>query len=197
MSVELKRICIFCGANTGKNPAYAAAARALGAMFAERGIGLVYGAGNVGMMGVAADAALAGGGEVIGVIPRLLVEKEVAHTGLTRIEVVETMHERKRLMYELSDAFIALPGGMGTLDELFETLTWIQLGLHAKPCGLLNVDGYYDPLLTMLDRATGEGFIGEAQRGILAEAGTTGDLLGRLAEFEDPGMRTWIREEDL
>src|SRR4051812_49148308 len=150
------RVCVFCGSNPGARPEYAAAARAVGRALAERGRGLVYGGGNVGLMGVCADAALAAGGEVIGVIPDALQTAEVAHGGLTRLHVVRTMHERKALMADLSDAFAALPGGFGTLDELFEILTWAQLGIHAKPVAILNVAGFFDPLLAMLDHQTAE-----------------------------------------
>lgn len=155
----MKRVCIFCGANTGSRPAFVAAARDMGATLAQRRQGVVYGGGNVGLMGAVADAALAAGGEVIGVIPKTLVERELAHEGVSALHVVGSMHERKALMADLSDGFIAMPGGFGTLDEFFEVLTWAQLGLHGKPCGLLNVDGYFDHLLRFLDRAVADGLL--------------------------------------
>lgn len=155
----MKRIAVYCGSNKGARPAYAAAAENLGTQLAQRGIELVYGGGCVGLMGILADAALKNGGHVIGVIPEKLVLKEVVHEKLPDLRVVKTMHERKALMAELSDAFIALPGGMGTLEELFEILAWAQLRFHQKPCGLLNVEKFYDPLLSFLDHAVSERFI--------------------------------------
>jgi len=160
----MRSICVFCGASPGNDPAYAAAAGDLGRELATRSIELVTGGGKVGLMGVVADAALGAGGRVTGVIPRSLEEREVAHRGLTTLHVVETLHERKALMHESSDAFIALPGGFGTLDELFETITWAQLGLHAKPIGLVNVSGYFDDLLAFVDGATVQGFVSEVNR---------------------------------
>lgn len=152
-------LCVFCGANTGSRPEYANAARATGTLLAQRGIRLIYGAGNVGLMGILADSCLAAGGQVIGVIPESLVRHEVAHLGLTELRVVRSMHERKAMMADLSDAFIALPGGLGTFEELFEVWTWAQLGLHAKPLGLLNVAGYFDPLLAMVRHGLEEAFL--------------------------------------
>src|SRR2546421_2418842 len=154
----MRRVCVFCGSRTGTAPVYAEEARRLGAALCRRGLGLVYGAGNIGLMGVLADAVLAHGGEVIGVIPRALVDKELAHAGLTQLHIVETMHQRKALMEQLADAFVALPGGYGTGDELFEILTWAQLHIHAKPIGLLNVAGYFDALLAWLNHTVAEGF---------------------------------------
>ncbi|MBP1205150.1 uncharacterized protein (TIGR00730 family) [Duganella sp. 1411] len=154
-----KTICVYCGANAGVTPAYAEAARALGRALADQNLALVYGGGKVGLMGVIADAVLAAGGEVTGVIPTALVEREVGHMGLTRQFIVKDMHERKAMMASLSDGFIAMPGGMGTLEELFEMLTWSQLGIHAKPIGLLNVDGFYDGLIDFIAHASGQGFI--------------------------------------
>jgi uncharacterized protein (TIGR00730 family) len=156
---SLKRVCVYCGSRDGSRPAYVQAARDLGAALAGRGIGLVYGGGRIGLMGAVADAVLAAGGSVTGVIPRALVSKEVAHLDLKDLRIVGSMHERKALMAELSDAFIALPGGMGTLEELFEILAWAQLRFHQKPCGLLNVEKFYDPLLSFLDHAVSERFI--------------------------------------
>ena len=155
----LRRICVFAGSSPGANPAYAEAARALGRELAGRGLGVVYGGGNVGLMGELADSAMAAGGEVIGVIPEGLLSREVGHRGLTELRVVDTMHQRKALMYQLSDAVIAMPGGIGTFDELFESLTWNQLGIHCIPCGALNVAGYYDPLAAMMQRAGEKGFL--------------------------------------
>lgn len=178
----MKRIGVFCGSRAGHQPLYAEAARALGRTLAERGIGLVFGGGNVGMMGAVADGALGGCGEVIGVIPRRLVDRELAHAGVTRLEVVETMHERKARMAELSAAFIALPGGLGTLDELFEQLTWAQLGIHAKPCGLLNLGGYFDDLVRMLDHFVASGFLSAGNRALLVVERDVAGLLRRLEE---------------
>ena len=155
----MKSVCVYCGSSIGARPVYAQRAAALGTRLADEGLALVYGGGNVGLMGVVADAALAAGGEVIGVIPEQLVGWEVAHEGLTRLEIVATMHERKARMFDLSDAFVALPGGFGTLDEMFEMLTWRQLGLGDKPCAFLDVDGYFAPLMAMLDRMLQEGFL--------------------------------------
>jgi len=160
----MKSVCVYCGSSIGARPAYAQQAAALGTRLANEGLALVYGGGNVGLMGIVADAALAAGGEVIGVIPEQLVGWEVAHQGLTRLEIVATMHERKARMFDLSDAFVALPGGFGTLDEMFEMLTWRQLGLGDKPCAFLDVDGYFVPLMAMLDRMLAEGFLREEHR---------------------------------
>ena len=148
----MKRLCVFCGSSVGVKPAYAEAAAAFGTLLATRGIVLVYGGGNVGLMGVIADAALAAGGEVIGVIPRALADREIAHTGVSELRVVDSMHTRKAMMADLSDAFVAMPGGVGTFEEFFEAITWTQLGLHRKACGLLNVNGFYTPLAAFIDR---------------------------------------------
>ena len=172
----MKRVCVFCGASTGVREEYGDAARKLAAALARRGLGLVYGGGKVGLMGLLADSMLQAGGEVIGVIPQHLVAKEVAHRGVTELHIVDTMHQRKAMMNELSDAFIALPGGYGTLEEFFEILTWSQLGIHCKPSGLLNVSGYYDNLLAMLDHAVVEGFLLPANRKLVI-ADTDADLL--------------------
>jgi len=161
---RVKAICVYCGSSIGRDPAYAARAAQLGERIARERLALVYGGGDVGLMGVVADAVLAADGEVIGVIPEQLVGWEVAHRGLTRLEIVATMHERKARMFDLSDAFVALPGGFGTLDEMFEMLTWRQLGLGDKPCAFLDVDGYYAPLMAMLDRMLAEGFLREEHR---------------------------------
>ena len=163
----LHRVCVFCGSSLGILTDYARAADNMGRLLAQRGIELVYGGGNVGLMGVVADACLGEGGRVVGVMPRALVEKELAHRGLAELHVVESMHERKALMADLSDAFVALPGGYGTWDEFCEVLTWSQLGIQRKPCALLNVSGYYDPFLAMADRAKDEGFLREVHRELL------------------------------
>jgi uncharacterized protein (TIGR00730 family) len=174
------RLCVFCGSSGGGPAVYAGTARALGAALAAGGVGLVYGGGHVGLMGVLADAVLAAGGTAVGVIPQGLVDRELAHTGLTELHVVATMHERKALMAELSDAFAALPGGCGTADELFEILTWAQLGLHAKPVGLLNVAGFFDPLLAWLDRAVRDGFVRAEHRRLLHVSADVAGLLQLL-----------------
>ena len=184
--VAVRRVCVYAGSNPGSDPAYADAARALASVLAERGIGLVYGGGNVGLMGVLADTALAAGGEVIGVMPQALVDREIGHRGLTELRVVGSMHERKALMAELSDAFVAVPGGIGTLEELIEVYTWSQLGIHDKPCGVLNVRGYYDALAAFLDHAVEEGFLRPQHRAVLSVAADPAELLDRLAAFEPP-----------
>lgn len=187
----MKRICVFCGSNAGARSEYAEAARALAKVLAERKLGIVYGGGNVGLMGVLADAALEHGGEVIGVIPQKLVDKEVAHRGVTELRIVETMHERKALMNDLSDAFLALPGGFGTLDEFFEVLTWSQLGFHGKPCALLNVAGYYDGMLAMLDHAVTERFLRPAHRELVIADTDPLRLLQRLSAFVPAPKGKW------
>ena len=176
----MERVCVFCGASSGRSPAYAEAARVFGAAAAGRGLGIVYGGGRVGLMGALADAALAAGGEVIGVIPQELVDRELAHGGLTELRIVGSLHERKALMAELADAFVALPGGFGTLDELLEQLTWSQLGLHDKPVGLLDVESYWRPLVAVARHATEEGFVREADLAAIAVAGDAESLLDRL-----------------
>ncbi len=178
--VLMRRVCVFCGASAGNDPAYAALARSVGEGLARRGIGIVYGGGRVGLMGVVADAALATGGEVIGVIPRSLVDRELAHPGATEMRIVGTLHERKALMAELSDAFVALPGGLGTLEELAEVVSWAQLGLHTKPIGLLGVRGYWDDLLRWLDGAVAAGFVPPANRDLMVEAADLDELLTRF-----------------
>jgi len=181
----LRRVCVFCGSKAGRRPEYAAAAEAMGAALAAAGIDLVYGGGRVGLMGVVADAVLAAGGEVIGVIPDHMSDREIAHFGLTDLRIVSSMHERKALMYELSDGFAALPGGLGTLEELFEITTWSQLGLHAKPTGLLDVGGFYGPLVGFLDQLVSEGFVSPRHRRLLRVAAEPQALLERLAAFPD------------
>ena len=182
----MKRLCVFCGSSAGVRPGYTEAARSLGDLLGRRGVALVYGGGNVGLMGTIADAALAAGGEVIGVIPHLLARKELAHTGLTDLRIVETMQERKALMADLSDAFLALPGAYGTLDELCEVLTWLQLKLVRKPLGLLNVHGYFDALLRFFAHAVSEGFLRPPHREMLLAADDAESLLGRLEQYQIP-----------
>jgi uncharacterized protein (TIGR00730 family) len=175
---------------------YGEAARALGQMLCKRGIGLVFGGGRVGMMGMLADSVLDGGGEAIGVIPQALVERELAHTGVTDLRVVNSMHERKSLMAELSDAFVALPGGFGTYEEFCEVTTWVQLGLHQKPCGLLNVAGFYDPLLALFDQAALEGFILPQHREIVIVDSDPAAILDRLTAFSAPRQERWIEANE-
>lgn len=179
-----KRICVFTGSRRGGRAEYAESAKELGRALVERGVGLVYGGGNVGLMNVIANSVLELGGHVTGVIPDSLVSKEVAHRGLTDLRVVGSMHERKAMMAELADGFIALPGGIGTLEEFFEVLSWAQLGLHEKPCGLLNVGGYYDPLIGFLDRAQSEDFIRPRHRALLIVESAPNKLLDRFEEFQ-------------
>jgi uncharacterized protein (TIGR00730 family) len=179
----MKRVCVFCGANAGTRAEYGLAAQGLAGVLARRGLGLVYGGGNVGLMGTLADSMLQAGGEVIGVIPQHLVAKEVAHRGVTKLHIVDTMHQRKAMMNEMSDAFIALPGGFGTLEEFFEILTWSQLGILRKPSGLLNVSGYYDDLLAMMDHAVAEGFLLPANRKLVIADTDADVLVQRLASL--------------
>jgi len=176
----MRRICVFCGSSPGNDPAYAALAHSVGEGLARRGIGVVYGGGRVGLMGVVADSALDAGGEVIGVIPQDMVDRELAHSGATEMRIVGTLHERKAVMAELSDAFIALPGGLGTLEELAEVISWAQLGLHAKPIGLLGVGGYWADLLRWLDGAVAAGFVAPANRRLILEAASFDELLARF-----------------
>jgi uncharacterized protein (TIGR00730 family) len=193
----VRRLCVFCGSNVGARTAYADAARALGAALARRGTGLVYGGGSVGLMGITADAALAAGGEVIGVIPRALATREIAHHGLTELRVVETMHERKALMTVLADGFVALPGGLGTLEELLEVVTWAQLGLHAKPIAVLNVAGYFDALLALVERAIAERFLHPGHRDLLLAAADVELLLDLLERARPPVVpRKWLTLEE-
>ena len=193
--MELRRLCVFCGSSLGATPDYADAARALAGELAVRGIGLVYGGAHVGLMGVVADTCRSFGVEVTGVIPAALVEAEVAHTGLDDLRVVGSMHERKALMAELADGFVALPGGFGTLEEFCEVLTWSQLGLHEvpKPCGLLDVAGFFTPLLALFDGAVEQGFIRPQHRGLVLGAGEPGPLLDALSAWEPPPpTRKWV-----
>ena len=194
--MKIKRVCVFCGSSFGIRPAYREAAQRLGKLLAERGIGLVYGGGCVGLMGALADAVLAGGGEAIGVIPDSLMRREVGHRGLTKLHVVNTMHERKKLMADLADAFIALPGGYGTLEELLEAVTWSQLGIQQKPCCLLNVEKYWDGLLAVLDRAVDEGFVRKENAQLVLVAQNPETMLERLLEWTPPAhLEKWLDRE--
>ena len=192
----LRRICVFCGSSSGAGDIYLQSARDVGRLLCERGIELVYGGGKVGLMGALADACLAGGGRVTGVIPQLLVDKEVAHQGLTELHVVQTMHERKAWMADLADAFVALPGGYGTWDELCEVLTWSQIGIQRKASALLNVNGYYDPLLAMADRAVAEGFLRDIHRELLLTDTNPARLLDRLETYVTPVVDKWMGRGD-
>jgi len=192
----MQRICVFCGSSPGLRPAYKQAAQAMGKALVLKGIGLVYGGGNVGLMGVVADSALEAGGEVIGVIPQALVDKEIAHTGLTELRVVGSMHERKALMAELSDAFVALPGGFGTFEEFCEVLTWAQLGLHQKPCGLLNVEGYYDNFIDLCNHGVTEQFIRPQHRALVLEEKEPIPLLDLLAGYKPLLVNKWINRDE-
>lgn len=188
----MKRICVFCGSSSGESPVYLEAATRVGEILAREGLGLVYGGSRVGLMGRLADAMLEHGGEVVGVIPRALVNREVAHGGLSELRIVGSMHERKAVMAELSDAFIALPGGLGTLEELFEVVTWSQLGLHQKPSGVLDVRGYYQPLIAFLDHAVNEGFLASSHRRMIMLEEDPEALVARLREYEAPVVPKWI-----
>lgn len=193
----MKRLCLFCGSNEGRSPLYRETAEELGRTLAARGLGLVFGGGRVGLMGAAADAALAAGGEVIGIIPEAIVDLEVAHEGLSDLRVVPSMHERKQLMHDLSDGFVTLPGGHGTFDEVFESITWLQLGYHTKPIVLLNLEGYFDPLLGMLDRATEEGFVKPEVRSLWLVDDSVPGALSQLEAWEAPDAQRWLRRTDL
>lgn len=188
----LCRICVFCGSSRGLRPEYQRAAQELGRYLAAHRIGLVYGGGNVGLMGAIADAALAAGNEVIGVIPQAIVDREIAHRGVTELRIVSSMHERKALMADLSDAFIAMPGGFGTFEEFCEVLTWSQLGIHKKPCGLLNIEDYYTPLLAMFDHAVAERFIREENRGLVLSDTTVDGLIAKLQAYKPTSIEKWI-----
>jgi len=189
---EIRRLAIFCGSNPGARPDYVEAARSFGRLLAQRGIGIVYGGSNVGLMAALADAMLDEFGEIIGVIPRMLVEREVANTALTDLRIVDSMHQRKAMMAELADGFVALPGGIGTLEEFFETWTWGQLGMHAKPCGLLNVAGYFDPLLTFLDHAVSEKFVRDVHRAMVVVERDPAVLLSRFESYDPPRVVKWL-----
>lgn len=194
--VALRAVCVFCGSSAPADPRYRDAARALGALIARRGVDLVYGAGSVGLMGELADAALGHGGRVIGVIPAGLFAREVGHTGLTELHEVASMHERKQLMYDLSDAFVALPGGLGTLEELAEVATWSQLGLHSKPVALLDVDGFWEPLVSQLDRMTGVGLLKPASRDLIQRTRSAEEALRVLAAARPARPEKWISAQE-
>ena len=194
--VALRAVCVFCGSSAPADPRYRDAARALGALIARRGVDLVYGGGSVGLMGELADAALGHGGRVTGVIPAGLFAREVGHTGLTELHEVASMHERKQLMYDLSDAFVALPGGLGTLEELAEVATWSQLGLHSKPVVLLDVDGFWEPLVSQLDRMTGAGLLKPASRDLIQRARSAEEALGALAAAAPGHPGKWITAQE-
>ncbi|HKG23831.1 MAG TPA: TIGR00730 family Rossman fold protein [Blastocatellia bacterium] len=192
----MKRICVFCGSSSGTSPAYLQTATRLGEIIAARGIGLVYGGARCGLMGAVANAAIENGGEVIGVIPEALIEKEIAHVGVSDLRIVGSMHERKMLMSDLADAFIAMPGGMGTVEEFCEILTWAQLGLHKKPCGLLNVEDYYHHLISFLDHAVAERFVKPEHRSLLVIDEEPQRLIERLESYEMPAVSKWIDRQD-
>ena len=193
---DLRRVCVFCASSPGARPDYGAVATAVGQLLAAEGIGLVYGGGAVGLMGIVADAALGAGGEVIGVIPDDLFAREVGHGGVTDLRVVDSMHERKQLMFDLSDGFIALPGGLGTLEEMFEVLTWAQLGMHAKPIAVLDTAAYYRPLLGFLDQAVEERLVTPAHRAMLLEGDDPRGVLAAMRAYEPPTVAKWIDRED-
>jgi uncharacterized protein (TIGR00730 family) len=192
---KIKRICVYCGSSVGARPAYKDAAHRLGELMADRGIGLVFGGGCVGLMGVISDAVLAKGGEAIGVIPQSLVRREIGHRGVTKLHVVETMHQRKALMADLSDAFIALPGGYGTLEEICETMTWSQLGIQQKPCGFLNIETYWDGMLQFLDHAVREEFVRPENRALVLVASSPEGMLEQLLDWSPPAhIEKWLDE---
>ena len=195
--MKIKRICVYCGSSPGKKPAYALAAAQLGKELCRRNIGLVYGGAAVGMMGVLADSVLEHGGEAIGVIPKSLAVKELAHENLSELHVVASMHERKAMMADLADGFIALPGGWGTLEEIFEILTWAQLGFHAKPCGLLNIEAYYDDLMAFLENSFEQEFVNPLYRPMLMTDKKPSQLLDQFAVYTAPKVRKWMGQDEL
>lgn len=192
----MNNICVYCGSSPGRLEAYADGARALAKALVARDLGLVYGGASIGLMGLVADTVLQLGGRAVGVIPKALARKEVAHKGLTELHVTQSMHERKTLMAELSDGFIAMPGGIGTFEEIFEVWTWAQLGIHAKPCGLLNVAGYYDGLTTFLDHAAAEQFLKSQHRAVLIVEQQPAALLDRFASYQPPSVQKWLGSDD-
>jgi uncharacterized protein (TIGR00730 family) len=192
----IKRVCVFCGSSKGFRPAYVKAAQDMGKALVRRGTGLVFGGGRMGLMGELADTVMAGRGEAIGVIPQALVAREVAHREITELVIVRSMHERKAKMVELSDAFIAMPGGYGTFEEFCEVITWAQLGLHQKPCGLLNVEGYYDSLLNLFNRGVDDGFIHPTTRELVVESANADILLDKLAYYKPPIVEKWIEQDE-
>jgi uncharacterized protein (TIGR00730 family) len=193
----MKTVCVFCGSRGGSRPSYKAAARSMGSALARRRLRLVYGGGRVGLMGALADAALEEGGEVVGVIPKALVEREVGHTDLSKLHIVGSMHERKKLMADLSDGFIALPGGYGTLEEFLEVLSWAQLGIHEKPCGLLDVDGFWKNLSSLFDKAVEEGFVSPNHRTLVLSEKDPRLLLDTMSSYIPPKTKKWIGQQDL
>ena len=193
MATSIRRVCVYCASNDGTQPVYLEAARDFGRTLAERGITLIYGGGCVGLMGALADAAMAAGGEVIGVMPHALVQREAAHHGITKLHIVDSMHTRKAMMADLADAFVAMPGGIGTLEEFFETWTWAQLGVHGKPIGLLNVADFWRPLVALLDHLGTEGFLRGAPRQSLLLHADGNAMLDALASFTPPPVRPWLR----
>ena len=192
----MKRVCVFCGSSVGNRSVYRDVAEAMGMALAKKGIALVYGGGHVGLMGVVADACLAAGGKVIGVIPQALADREIAHARLTELHVVDSMHTRKAMMADLSDAFIAMPGGVGTFEEFFEAVTWTQLGLHRKPCGLLNAGEFYTPLAAFIDQAVSEGFIKPVHRAFIIVDDNPERLLDTLGKVELPDVPKWIHRDE-
>jgi uncharacterized protein (TIGR00730 family) len=192
----MKSVCVFAGSNSGTRDEYIAAAKELGQVVARRGLGLIYGGANVGLMGALADAALAEGGHVTGVMPEALVAKEIAHPGLSELNVVRSMHERKATMADLAGGFLALPGGWGTLEEFFEVLTWGQLGLHRKPCGLLNVQGYFDGMLAFVDHSVVEGFVKPEYRAMICVSDNAAELLDAMAAYTPPVVHKWIERAE-
>jgi uncharacterized protein (TIGR00730 family) len=192
----VRRLCVFCGSSTGRDPGHERAARSMGEALVERGLGLVYGGGGIGLMGIVADTVLSDGGEVTGVIPEPLMQREIGHLEVTDLRIVGSMHERKKTMADLSDGFVALPGGLGTLEELLEALTWAQLGIHFKPCGVVNVAGYFDSLLELLDHGVDEGFIRPEYRRLLLAAGDPVTLLDRFEHYEPPPLTRWLERDE-
>jgi uncharacterized protein (TIGR00730 family) len=189
---DLRSVCVYAGSSVGGRSAYADSAALLGRTLAERDVRIVYGGGAVGLMGVVADAALEAGGTVVGVIPQALQDREIGHAGITELRIVDSMHERKQTMAELADAFIALPGGIGTVEELVEAMTWTQLGIHDKPCALLDVDGYYAPFVAFVDHAVAEGFLPESNRALLLSSGEVATLLDDLGRWTMPPRPRWV-----
>jgi len=192
----MKRICVYCGSSPGNKPEYMAGAEELGRAMLEMGLGLVYGGAQVGIMGQIADTIVEGRGEAIGIMPKSLAEREIFHTGLTKLEIVNSMHERKALMAEYSDGFIALPGGLGTIEEIFEVLTWAQLGFHEKPCGLLNIAGYYDHLSGFLNHTVTQGFVNTASRSMLITESDPFQMLERFKTYKAPKVNKWIDKDN-
>ena len=195
--IVIERVCVFCGSNGGTDPAYVTAAADTGRFLASQGVGIVFGGGRVGLMGKIADTVMEEGGSVTGIIPRSLAEKEVAHEHLSELHIVGSMHERKAMMAELSDGFIAMPGGFGTFEEICEMITWTQLGFQIKPCGILNVHGYYDDLISLFDNATEKGFIRPEHRELVLVGETIEELFDAMTGFEPPGLDKWIDRDTI